>query len=257
MPVGPAKRAEILAKRQRTCAICGVDFVAKRTGAGSYCSKECNQERNRRWQQANSERARQGWKKVCPTCGKEHMGVNAHSQGYCSRECYQVVLNAAHIGRKQGEEEKARRTKAVRAFYAANPDAEKKRIENARAATQTDEYRAKALERYEAMLKDGRGICSDEVRAFTASRAKWIMLKVREEMEADTGFIELWKVTRERIMREMPYDGPGDWADHNAYMRKVGKKMTADPALRALQDGFCREAIPRWSKAFDEQVGRN
>jgi hypothetical protein len=134
----------------------------------------------------------------------------------------------------------------MKTFAAENPEIEAARKEAARAATQTAEYAAGALERYRAMEESGIGICSLEVRELTAEAGRWVMTKAQEALRLETPFVDLWRITQDRLRSETPYDGPLGIGDHYEYLQKLGRALTADPAIRACQDTFMREAIPRF-----------
>lgn len=102
------------------------------------------------------------------------------------------------------------------------------------------------------MKETQAGICSEEIRTMTANINKWVLKKAREALELETDFVQIWTDTLERLRREMPYDGPLGTADYFDYCSKIGKAMTADPALRKIQDDFMKEAIPRFYAARKE-----
>lgn len=101
-------------------------------------------------------------------------------------------------------------------------------------------------ERYAA----GQGIAGAEAEARKREANKWIMTKCSEEMRASTDYAAVYTETQARIRAEMPYDGPTDHAFYQEYLSKLGRAVTSDPKLRAIQDTFMADAIPRWAEAW-------
>lgn len=204
---------------------------------------------------AAREKAATKRKRVCVVCGVGFTASSARAVGLCSRKCQDRHTAQARTGVKDTEETKMRKAASSRAWRITHPEWEDRRREAAFMATQTEEYKAGALQRYEQMMATGTGICSTETRALTANAAKWVMKKARAAMEVETDFVEVWARVQDRLRREMPYDGPLGTADYFEYSRKLGKALTADPEIRELQDGFMSEAIPRfyaeWKAALD------
>lgn len=220
MPTSPERRAASLAKRQRICDICGVDFIAKRARHKNICSQACNLERNRRLQRARSDLARQEWVKVCPTCAKEHVANRKSSLGYCSQECRQVRISSANLGRRH-----------------------------------TDEYKVKARERYAEMKREGRGICSEEARQATKRRVRWVMKKARDDLTANPEFVDLWKETKARLELENPFsafDTSKDWFE---YRRMIGHLLCSDRVLWELSSRLMSEALRLRSAEWRREHG--
>lgn len=197
------------------------------------------------------EKARKRRERTCPICDKHFLASRPSAKGFCSRECQDINFSRVTTGRKQSDETKRKRAMSISKFRAGNPDAERDRINAVTAATQTDDYRNGAFLRYLKMAEQKSGICSDDIRDYTAARSKWVMKKAREALNCETEFTALWTDTLDRLRRENPYDGPMGTADYVDYCRKIGAMLTADPQIRAAQDEFFREAIPRFGKEWD------
>lgn len=188
---------------------------------------------------------RRSWE--CPICGKSFVASRAQAKGYCSRQCQDVRTAEARRGTKNSIETRAKKSQASLAWRLEHPDWEEKRIKAAQKATQTDEYRTGAFERYARMLETETGICAPEIRLATAYRAKWIMKKAQEELHCNTDFNVLFADVQYQLRLEMPYDGPLGCADYFDYCRKLGVAVTRDPRIRALADSFMSEALSRLS----------
>jgi len=109
-------------------------------------------------------------------------------------------------------------------------------------AAKTEEARA----RYEA----GIGISDPESILKQRAAGKWIYKRCHEEMIAATDYAVTYARIQARIRMEKPYDGPQSHSDYQDYLRKLGQEVVSDPELRAIQDAFMREAIPRWANEW-------
>jgi endogenous inhibitor of DNA gyrase (YacG/DUF329 family) len=191
------------------------------------------------------EAARKKRERVCPVCGVFFIAPRAESKGLCSKACQAVNYARVVTGRKQSQETKNKRVASMTAFRKANPEKEAARIAAVRRAVKSEEYAKAAYERYIKMQENGIGICSDEIKADIAEINSWALKKVREELDNDTDYIQLWKATQARLRQEMPYDGPLSGSDYMDYLKKLGKALLADPAIRDMQAQFMKAAIPR------------
>ena len=132
-------------------------------------------------------------------------------------------------------------------------DARSSRTMKANWQKHRDAFTAAAVERYGRNIALGVGINSSEVEARKRIASKWIMTNAMAALHAETDFDEVWNDVLARLRREIPYDGPLEGSDYMDYLAKLGKLVTADPAIRELSDGFMATAIPRFAEQWNAQ----
>lgn len=94
-----------IARRYRTCQVCGKKFVDNSKSDTKYCSNKCYKEAQKAIHRESRRKKATKYEKVCPMCGTKFVTTYAHKI-YCSKECSSKHKNEVRrIKNKQKREE--------------------------------------------------------------------------------------------------------------------------------------------------------
>ncbi len=254
MPTPEWKREESRRKRQRTCAVCGTEFLVRSVDRqGATCSKQClskhlSQKQTGRVQSEESRAKRSATMKTLRADPEANARWSAAAHAGIKRYLADPDNFAAFSARASDQMRKLH----------TDPEFQQRRNERSSRVMKQNwvKYREKftqdAIEKYAR----GEACNSEEAKANKAKAAKWIMKKAQEALHTETDYDERYAEIQAQLRREMPYDGPLETSDYYDYLQKLGKATVNHPELRELADTFMSEAIPRFAAAWHERKGQ-
>ena len=252
MPAPQWIRERALKARQRTCVICGTEFVVKKSShAGKTCSVPCRKKlmsQNAKARRASPEqRAKLSLtmkeKYKDPAYAKRHKDATRSAQ----KKWHADPENAAAFAKRSSDRMKQRH---------ADPEWQKVRNERSSRVMKEnwekyrDTFTQHSAERYQQMLKTGSGLLSEEAEERKRAAAKWIMKRANDALHEETDYNEVYARVQARIRAEQPFDGEGDYY---TYCRWLGREVVNSPECRQVADEYMSEAIPRFSALWRER----
>lgn len=252
MPTPQRIRDAALAKRKRTCVVCGTVFYVKKSSqVGRTCSKEHHR--------IHLSRLKTGTKQSPETIAKRSRSLEKAWADPGRRERWRSAVGDG-IRRWHEDEDNARSfaNRSSKRMKERHADPEWQKTRNNRSSRTMKENWAKhrdlfvtqACERYAR----GIGIASKESIQRKNQASKWIMKRAQEALHAETDYDAVFSRVQERFRNELPYDVEvhGDYTD---YSRIIGEKVVNSIECRTIADGFLARAIPRFSSEWQENKG--
>ena len=245
MPTPDWKREESRKKRERTCTICGTEFLVRSVDRkGVSCSKLCLSEVHRRAHSGKMQSEETKAKRIASLKitrndperkAKWDAAVRVGLEKYMSNPDNRAAVSArssAHMRKLHTDPEFQKRR-----------DERSSRVLKAVWVNHRDKFTQYAVERYAR----GEACNSEEGKRNKVIAAKWIMKKAQEALHTETDYDAQYAEVQAQLRREMPYDGPLDSSDYFDYLQKLGKAVVNHPDLRKLQDEYMKNAIPKFS----------
>jgi len=240
-----AAREESCKKRERTCVICGAQFlVAKADRKGASCSKLCLSEINRRRQLGKKESEETKAKRIATL-----KIIRNDPERKVKWDAAVAAGVRKHMADPSNRAAASARSSAHMRKMHTDPEFQKRRDERSSNVMKAvwvnhrEKLTQLAVERYTR----GEACNSEEGKKNKAIANKWIMKKAQEALHLETDYDERYADIQAQLRREMPYDGPLNNSDYFDYLRKLGQAVVKHPDLRKLQDEFMKKAIPRFS----------
>jgi len=239
-------------RRRRVCTICGdVFFVKQQANIGKACANaECRRKARpttlRGRKQSPEERQRRSESAKAYWADPERKAAHAAATRESLKKWHSVPENAAKFAKRSSDRMTRLHTEPA---FQQRRDARSSAVMKRNWQQYRELFTQQAIERYAS----ARGINSPESNARRDAACKWILKQSMQALHSETNIRELMSETTLRLRREFPYDGPQTGSDYQDYIGVIGRKMAADPKIRALADGFMADAIPRFAKAWQER----